>query len=221
MRRLKLQWALPVLVMLFSASASAGPVILGGDDLTQHGSRNAGGTVLFNGWLYIQKSLENLAPSVTVANDGSVAVLGSADSTATSGNAGAAYHFAVPLAAATTSLSGVVTFHNGATAINQFFTDLAAGNVDPAIIVSAGTGAANDQDGSETAAMTANALGIANFVNAGGGLLSHGSSYGWLASLIPHDGVSLALWLLVAALNAGAAFYLAAFLESQVLEPRR
>ncbi len=148
-----------------------------------------GGDTLADGWLYIQKALENLAPSVTRAgNDGSVAVLGSADSTATTRNAGAAYHFAVPNAAATTSLTGTVTFHNGATAINLFFTDLAAGTVNPAIIVTAGTDAQNDLDSSEGAALTSNATNIANFVNSGGGLLSHGfgtTAYGWLTALIP------------------------------------
>jgi hypothetical protein len=157
------------------------------------------GTTLTGGWLYIQKALENIAPSLTRANDGSVAVLGSADSSSTSGNAGAAYHFAVPNAAATTSLEDDVTFYNGATAINQFFTDLAASEVtpaigvNPAIIVTVGEGALNDLDTSEGAALTANADGIANFVNSGGGLIAHGFdgdgsadiSYGWLTALIP------------------------------------
>ncbi len=89
---------------LVAATASAGPIILGGDDLTHHGSTSAG--QVFDGWLYIQRALENIAPAVTIANDGSVAVLGSADSMATTNDAGAAYHFAVPLAAATTPLSG-------------------------------------------------------------------------------------------------------------------
>ena len=172
---------------VFASTAAAGPVILGGDDLTDHGSRS--GTTLSNGWLYIQKALENLAPAVTRAgNDGSVAILGSADSTATSSNAGAAYHFAVPNAAATTTLSGVVTFHNGAAAINTFFAGLVAGTNNPAIIVTAGTGARNDLDASEGTALTANALEIANFVNSGGGLLSHSAgstAYGWLSTLIP------------------------------------
>jgi len=176
-------------VVVFVANASAGgPVILGGDDLTDHGSRS--GTTLFDGWLYIQRALENLAPTVTRSgNDGSVAVLGSDDSIATSGNAGAAYHFAVPNAAATTSLTGTVTFHNGATAINLFFTNLGNGTVNPAIIVTVGRGTEDnsDLDSTEGIALTNNALAIANFVNSGGGLLSHGSgtiAYGWLTALI-------------------------------------
>ncbi len=173
-------------------AALGGPVILGGDDLTDHGSRGADigpGTTLFNGWLYIQKALENLAPNVTRAgNDGSVAVLGSTDSTAGSGNAGAAYHYAVPNAALTTSLSGVVNFHEGAVAIAQFFTDLNAGTVNPAIIVTPGTGAGNDLSGTEGTALATGAVNIANFVNSGGGLMGHGSgntAWGWLTTLLP------------------------------------
>ncbi len=182
--------ALSATFLVANASADDGPVILGGDDLTAHGERNAAGTQVFDGWLYIRKALENLAPGVTVANNGSVAVLGSSDSTAMAEDAGAAYHFAVPLAAATTSLSGAITFVEGAAAINQFFVNLANGTVTPAIIVSVGNFADNDQSNVEVAAMIANAQGISNFVGAGGGLLAHGGSasdpnvYGWLPTLI-------------------------------------
>ncbi|MCH7998752.1 MAG: hypothetical protein IIA91_04620, partial [Chloroflexi bacterium] len=78
-------------------AAAGGPVILGGDDLTDHGSIS--GDTLQEGWLYIRKALENINPNVLrPGNDNSVAVLGSADSTATDGDAGAAYHFAAPQA---------------------------------------------------------------------------------------------------------------------------
>ena len=180
--------ALSATLLVANASADDGPVILGGDDLTAHGSVD--GTGLRHGWLYIRKALENLAPAVTVANNGSVAVLGSTDSTVMAEDAGAAYHFAVPVAAATTSLSGVITFVEGVSAINQFFVNLANGTVTPAIIVSVGNFADNDQSDVEVAAMNANAQGIAAFVSAGGGLLAHGGSasdpnvYGWLPTLI-------------------------------------
>ena len=42
-----------------SGLAVAGPVILGGDDLTDHGSRTGGGVNL-QGWLYIEKAIANL-----------------------------------------------------------------------------------------------------------------------------------------------------------------
>src|SRR5688572_12781925 len=52
-----------------------GPVILGGDDLTEHGGLNAQGKPA-DGWLYIQKALENIKARVSRTNDGTVAVLG-------------------------------------------------------------------------------------------------------------------------------------------------
>jgi len=180
--------------LLFAAGSSGpahaavgGPVILGGDDLTDHGEIDDSTVppTLIEGWLYIKKALENIEPNVKrPGNDGTVAVLGSADSTEISGDAGAGYHYAVPQVA---GLAGV-SFFEGPDAINGFFTDLSAGNVNPAIIVTAGTGASNDLDSDEGTALTNNATGIANFVNSGGGLMSHGSgetAYGWLTALFP------------------------------------
>jgi len=108
-----------------ATAAAGGPVILGGDDLTDHGSVDDTTVppTVFDGWLYIQKALENLKPNVArPGNDGSVAVLGSVDSTETSGDAGAAYHFAAPDIAGTVKLKkldggrwlitrGVAEFH--------------------------------------------------------------------------------------------------------------
>ena len=184
----KLTISLAALFTLAGAPALAGPVILGGDDLTDHGSRT--GTTLHNGWYYIQVALENLAPAVTRPDtDWSVALLGSAsNSSATSANAGAAYFYAVPNAAQSTPLSGVVRFYDGAAAINGFFASLAQGTVNPAIIVTAGTDTNNDLDAAEGTALQNNAAAIASFVNSGGGLLSHGFgtvAYGWLSALIP------------------------------------
>ena len=163
-------------------AVSAGPVILGGDDLTDHGSITPTGE-LQSGWVYIRKALENLHPNVTLpGNDGSVAALGSEPSTATAFDAGAA----IGAAAAAAGLP--VSYYNGATAIGQFLSDLASGATTPAIIWLAGTHAQNDLDGTEGAVLTANAPVLANFVNAGGGLMAHGfgpTAYGWLEALFP------------------------------------
>jgi len=146
------------------------------------------------GWEYIQHALEAISAGVTRAGqDGSVAVLGSIDSTATQFDAGAAYHHAVPLAAVGSSLSGVVNFHDGSAAINTFFTDLANGAVNPQIIVIPGSGSSNDLTSAEGAALTANAAAIGSFLSSGGGLLAHGDesftsptiSYGWLSTVFP------------------------------------
>lgn len=162
-------------------AALGGPVIIGGDDLTDHGSVNSAGD-LQNGWLYLQRALENVSPKVVRPGaDMSVAALGSTASTATSGNAGAA----IGRAAAKAGLT--VTYYDGAAAINGFFSALNASppTTSPRIIWIAGTGASNDLDSSEAAALTANATSIADFVNSGGGLVSHGVEYGWLFALLP------------------------------------
>jgi methionine-rich copper-binding protein CopC len=158
-----------------------GPVILGGDDLTDHGSYSGG--LPRNGWLYIQKAQESLKAKVTRPHDGTVAVLGSADTMATSTDAGGAYHYTTPLAGLTPQ------FYNGAAAIDDFFDDLAAGVRKPAILVIVGTDADNDLDTFEGNTLKSRAVEIANFVNSGGGLLAHGYgpdvAYGWLFALLP------------------------------------
>lgn len=162
--------------------ALGGPVILGGDDLHDHGSYNPTTRQLQQGWVYIWKALENIDNRVTRLNDGTVAVLGAADSTTTSANGGGAYHYAAPVAGLTP------VFVNGSAAIDNYFVQLRAGAVQPAILVAIGTGVTNSLDSAEGAALTRAAVDIANFVNSGGGLLSHGAgpiAYGWLTTLIP------------------------------------
>ena len=167
-------WAPP------AVSAVGGPVILGGDDLTEHGSYDPVADVNEDGWLYLQKALENVAPQVTRAgNDGSIAALGSVDSTATDSDAGGAMHYAAQEAGLT------VTYYDGAAAIEAFFTSLRAGTAKPAIVWVAGTDASNDLDSTESAALVNNATTIADFVGSGGGLISHGTDYSWLSALLP------------------------------------
>jgi hypothetical protein len=64
-----------LIVLAFPMSASAGPVILGGDDLTEHGQADSSGTPQ-EGWLYMQRALENLSPKVTRPNDNPVRASG-------------------------------------------------------------------------------------------------------------------------------------------------
>lgn len=172
-----------VVGIALASQAWAGPIILGGDDLTDHGSRTATGNQ--NGWLYIQLAINNLlgtqTRSGTLTTD--IVALGSlADPAFTSGDAGGA------IGSAANVLGRSVSFYDGDTAINQFFVDLAAGTVNPRVIWLAGTGAQNDLDSSEGAALTSNAAAINTFVTSGGGLMSHGSgstAYGWLSALLP------------------------------------
>lgn len=168
-----------------AATAVAGPVILGGDDLTDHGSRV--GSTNVEGWLYIEKAIQNLFSAQTRPGTITVdiAALGSANPGAgvfPSANAGGA------ISSAATALGRSVSFFDGATGINNFFSALAAGTINPALIWIAGTGATNDLDTSEGSALTANAVAINNFVGSGGGLMAHGSgpdAYGWLSTLLP------------------------------------
>jgi hypothetical protein len=186
MRTMKLTAAIIAIVVsgLLVSTAYAGPVILGGDDLTDHGSVSGG--VNQEGWLYIEKAVDsilNTPDNITRAgNDGSIAALGSEASTATSDDAGAA------IGSAAQVLGKTVKYYNGADAINDFFAMLAAGTENPAMIWLAGTGAQNDLESDEGTALTENAGAIAAFVNSGGGLMAHGSgedAYGWLTAAIP------------------------------------
>lgn len=163
-----------MLVGAGSALAVGGPVILGGDDLTDHGSADPVTGDLQDGWLYMEKAIANISPKVGRPNNGSIAALGSAEDLVTlGGNAGAA----IGRAAAKNGLS--VVYYNGETAIRGFFTQLQAGLVQPRIIWIAGNGAANDLEDNghgdnEFLALGQNANAINDFVNSGGGLMSHG-----------------------------------------------
>ncbi len=159
-----------------ASAAIGGPVILGGDDLTDHGGVDIDGNPLA-GWLYMQRALENIEPNVTRSNDGSIAALGSAED---GGNAGEA------IAVAASKVGMTVTYYDGGPAIADFFSELSKGNVDPAIIWVAGNGAGNDIDEQEEIdALIAGAGQINSFVNSGGGLMSHGTEYSWLQALLP------------------------------------
>jgi len=164
------------------SAAYAGPVILGGDDLTDHGSVSGGANM--TGWLYIENAIGGILANVTRAGaaGNGIAVLGAAASGATSGNAGAA------IGSVGTVLGVTVTYYEGAAAISTFFSDLASAAVNPEILYLPGTGAANDLDTAEGAALTANAVAIAAFVASGGGVMAHGAgmvAYGWLMALLP------------------------------------
>ena len=175
-------------VALFAVpgQALAGPVILGGDDLTSHGSHD--GTSNVQGWKYMEVALGNISSQVTRANDNSIAALGSS-----SGGGGAGE--AIGSAAAPNGLP--VTYYEGAAAIQGFFDALKSGAAGPRIIWIAGDDASNDlsdpgpcedSDPSTTTegeAFVANASVLDAFVSQGGGLLSHGVCYPWLSALLP------------------------------------
>ncbi|MGI0147928.1 MAG: hypothetical protein ACREDF_00140 [Thermoplasmata archaeon] len=181
MKNFRLPGLTLVAILLTASFAFGGPVILGGDDLTDHGSFS--GTVNLQGWLYIEKAIGGILAGSTRpgATANTIAALGSASA---SGGAGDA----IASAAAELTPPATVTYYDGGPAVTGFFSSLASGATNPAMIWIAGNGAGNDIDSSEGAVLTANATAIAAYVGSGGGLMSHGSGpdvYGWLAVLIP------------------------------------
>src|SRR4051794_16538574 len=114
-----------------SAWALGGPVILGGDDLTSHGSVDGSG-VSQTGWLYMEKAVGNLKPQVLRTNDNTIAALGSLDpGTVNPGDGGDAGK-AIKNAAAKNGMT--VNFSEGAAAINATMTSIANGSYNPAIV---------------------------------------------------------------------------------------
>lgn len=171
------------LALALSANTLAGPVVIGGDDLNDHGSWDGSSNLL--GWLYIENALASLIPQVSLSgNDGTIVVLGSDPSSipaATSSDGCTAAYF--PAQALTPPRT--VNCIEGDTAINTYLAGVAGGTNRPAVIVYPGSGVGNDVDSFEEAAWAANATVIADYVAAGGGLLAHEGDYTWLTALLP------------------------------------
>lgn len=175
-------------MLALPATAMAGPVILGGDDLTEHGQTDGAGTNE-EGWLYMERAVGNLLPNVTRANDNSIAALGSSgplDPDANGGDAGAG------ITSAAQKNGMTVQFFDGDVAIANALQSIANGSYSPAIIWVSGDGASNDLGdtgcdgpGTEGQAIIDNASAINTFVSEGGGLFSHGTCYTWLSALLP------------------------------------
>jgi hypothetical protein len=167
--------------LIAATQASAGPIIIDGTDANEHGFVQAG--VNQDGWLYMQKALENLALQLGAGVPKSVLTLGMTPS----GAADLAFDSAFNLS----SLPG------GGWTRTDIDGDLA---IDAALagLSTAGTGLlyiptyqnlSGDLDFDEMAAVNARAVQIANFVNSGGALFAMGESgegaWGWLTTLIP------------------------------------
>ncbi len=175
-----------VMFVVCAGAASAGPIIIGGDDLTDHGSRSGAGLNL-DGWLYIQNAIASLNGSITRTGPFTVdiAALGSASTGASypDSNAGGA------IGSVANVLGLTVNYYDGATAITTFFNALAAGTANPRIIWLPGNEATNDLDSVEGSVLAAQAAAINSFVGSGGGVLAHGAAdstaQGWLTTLLP------------------------------------
>jgi PEP-CTERM motif len=158
-------------------AAHAGPFILAGTDADDHGSVSAG--VNQDGWFFMQRALENLAPGVTNSNT-TVYVLGSSLGEATNA-ATSAFNLS--------SLAGAggwtLTFVDGVTDITNFFG--VGGGLSSAgiIMLDSGSNVGGGITGAELTVLSTNAGLINSFVGGGGGLFSQANGYSWLQPLVP------------------------------------
>jgi len=172
------------IVLLYQGQAWAGPIIIGGDDLNDHGSRS--GSVNLLGWQYIQNALSGINSQVTRAGafTADIAVVGAAQPAGfATGDAGAAANSAA-------SVLGLSTqYFNGSAAISSLFAGLASGSLNFKILYYVGDETGNAIDTTEGAALTTNAGALNSFIASGGGFLAHGAAdvtaQGWLPALLP------------------------------------
>lgn len=179
-------WALSIALLCgLSGVASAGPVIIDGTDSNDHGFVSGG--VNQDGWLYIEKALDNLASAVTSSATKVLVNLGAnTDSLA-------AINSAFGLSALP-GLGWVKTDVDGDVAIAAWLDALATSNTGILYIPTVGLNG-GDLVAAELTAINARAAAINSFVSGagdptqGGALFSEGEvgtgAYGWLSTLIP------------------------------------
>jgi len=163
------------------AWSQGGVVLLGGDDLQSHGSRNSAG-VNVTGWKYMENGLRSMAPQVRRAGPFTVDVLAltTAPTTSLTGfNDGSA------ILSAATNAGLTVQYVDGATAVTAFFASLAAGTINPKIIWIPGDDGSGGTDSAEEAVLAANSSALNAYVGSGGGLFSHTGPYTWLTAVLP------------------------------------
>ena len=165
-------WLLTVVFTVAGgAMAFASPFIFSGTDSDDHGFALGGANQ--DGWLFMQKSLENLAPAVTNGNK-VVTILGSTSS-------------ALTAASSAFNLSGLVgagwTLQTVSTANFATFFGVGGGLANAGILMmDSGTNVGGGIDGS---AFVPYASTINTFVGSGGGLFSQGNGYDWVTALLP------------------------------------
>lgn len=165
-------WLLTAVFTVASGSmAFAGPFILAGTDADDHGFASGGANQ--DGWFFMQRSLENLAPGVTNGNK-VVTILGSTSSALSA--ASSAFNLSSLVGAGwslqTVSVADFGTFFGagGGLANSGILMMDSGGNV------SGGVSGTN---------FTAHATAINTFLAGGGGLFSQANGYQWLSALLP------------------------------------
>ncbi|MES2830696.1 MAG: PEP-CTERM sorting domain-containing protein [Pseudomonadota bacterium] len=171
--------ALTAAAVLTASPTIAGPFILAGTDADDHGFASA--TANIDGWLFMQRAIENLAPSVTNGSK-TVVSLGS-DASSTAGNAAAsAFAFSNLGAAGWTfvnvnTVAGITAFFSGVGAQNTGNTGI--------VMLDSGENVGGGLTSVEQAALASNASALNNYLGAGGGLFSQSNDYGFLSALLP------------------------------------
>jgi PEP-CTERM motif len=160
---------------LLASAAHAGPFILAGTDADDHGSFLAGANQ--DGWLFMQRSIENLAASSALTNSAKVVVALGSDPGSSANTAALSAFTQSSLASSGWTFINV----NGAANITAFLNNPTASIV----MLDSGANITGGLDAAERAALTSGASLINNFVGNGGGLFSQANGYGWLSALVP------------------------------------
>jgi hypothetical protein len=163
-----------IAVLAAAGAAHAGPFILAGTDADDHGFAQGGANQ--DGWFFMQRALENLAPGVTNGNK-QVVILGSSAGQALDA-AQSAFNLSSLVAAGWT-----VTTVDGAANIASFLQGGLSGA--GIIMMDSGANVGGGLSTTEEAALASNASFINTFVGNGGALFSQANDYGWLSALIP------------------------------------
>lgn len=183
---IKLKLAIAATCMA-SSTVFAGPFILAGTDADDHGYVAGGANK--EGWLFMQRALENIGGAVTNGNK-TVAILGSTSNAATAANS--AFNLSSLVG------SGWVSNSIATGGFAGFFDGSAAVNINNVGILLMDSGN-NTGGGVSGTAYVPYATTLNSFVANGGGLFSQANGYEWLTALLPlvtvtgesHSGISL------------------------------
>jgi hypothetical protein len=165
-------------LLMASSTAFAGPFILAGTDADDHGSVSGG--VNQNGWLFMQRALENIGAGVTNGKT-TVAILGSTFTAANAANSA----FDLSSLNATWDRANIAV-----TDFSAFFSGAGAVNINTVGILMMDS-ASNVTGGVAGSTFTPYASIINSFVGAGGGLFSQANGYDWLTALLPAVSVTV------------------------------
>jgi hypothetical protein len=157
--------------MMLASSAYAGPFIIAGTDADDHGFTTA--TANQDGWLFMQKALENIATGVTNGKK-VVTILGS---TSTAFSAASSAFNKSGLVGAGWSLQSVSVANFGS------FFGAGGGLANSGILMmDSGFNVSGGVSGSQ---FVSYADEINTFLGTGGGLFSQANGYQWLSTLLP------------------------------------